>query len=497
MQIEIRRVEPERAAAGALIVLLSQAERLPRPLAALDLALGGVLERYRRSAHFDGKPGSIASFPAVGIGARHVVLVGLGDERSVDGERLRRAAGAGVRAATQLRAESAALPLPTLRRPDPRALAQALVEGACLGAYRFDKYLTSRERPPALGELALLGDDARAIAAVRQGAERGRVIAECVALARDLANEPGSVATPAVLAERARAMAREVGLRSRILAPAELERQQMGALLGVGRGSANPPRLIVLEHLPARGRGKRRGTIALVGKGITFDSGGISIKPAAGMDSMKGDMSGGAAVIGALRGAALLKLPLHVVGVVAAAQNMPDGNAYLPGDVLRSASGKTIEILNTDAEGRVVLADALHYAKRYEPETIVDVATLTGAKVIALGSHCCAVMGNDERLIRRIQQAGDRTHERAWQLPLWDEHKREMKSDVADLKNAGGREAGSSTAGAFLSHFVGDTPWAHLDIAGNELSGKDGPYTPKGATGFGVRLLLELLQSSD
>jgi leucyl aminopeptidase len=500
MQIEIQRADPTSVRTGALIVPVAQAERLPRSLAVLDEALGGAIERYSRSAHFDAKPASVAAFPASGIEARHVVLVGLGEERGLDTERLRRAAGAGVRAASKLRVERAALLVPSLRRPEPRSLAQALAEGARLGAYRFDKYRTDPERPPALELLLLLVSDARVAAAVRQGAERGRVIAECVALARDLANEPGSTATPALLADRAREVARQVGLRARVLAPPELERQQMGALLAVGRGAANPPRLIVLEHEPkagAKGRRTRKGQrrIALVGKGITFDSGGISIKPAAGMDSMKGDMSGGAAVIATLRAAALLKLPLHVVGIVAAAQNMPDGNAYLPGDVLRSASGRTIEVLNTDAEGRLVLADALHYAQRYQPEAIIDIATLTGAKVVALGSHCCAVMGNDPALIRRIQDAGERTHERAWPLPLWDEHKREMKGEIADLKNAGGREAASSTAGAFLSHFVGDTPWAHLDIAGNELSGKESPYTPKGATGFGVRLLLETLQS--
>ena len=310
--------------------------------------------------------------------------------------------------------------------------------------------------------------------------------------ARDLSNEPGSTATPAFLASRARAIAKEAGLRARILTERELERQKLGAILAVGRGSANPPRLIVLEYGQA---GPRRPTIALVGKGITFDSGGISIKPAANMHEMKGDMSGGAAVLGAMRAIGLLKLPLHVVGIVPAAQNMPGGNAYLPGDVVETAAGITLEILNTDAEGRVVLADGLHYAGRYEPEAIIDLATLTGAKVIALGSHCCAVMGSDEHLIQKVRDAGERAWERAWPLPLWPEHKRQIKGDVGDLKNVGGREAGSSTAGALLSYFVGEVPWAHLDIAGNEMSSSNGALGPKGATGFGVRLLVELLRS--
>jgi leucyl aminopeptidase len=268
----------------------------------------------------------------------------------------------------------------------------------------------------------------------------------------------------------------------------------MGGILAVGRGSANPPRLIVLEHgRPARGA-RRRPTLALVGKGITFDTGGISIKAAEAMDEMKHDMSGGAAVIAALRAAALLRLPLHVVGIVPAAQNMPDGRAYLPGDIVTSANGKTIEVLNTDAEGRVVLSDALHHATSFEPDAIIDLATLTGACIVALGHVCAAVLGNDEALIRNVIAAGERTRERAWQLPLWDEYKKQIKGSFGDVKNTGGRPAGTITAAAFLSHFVGNVPWAHLDIAGTAWRKGDGDDGPKGATGFGVRLLLELLR---
>ena len=262
----------------------------------------------------------------------------------------------------------------------------------------------------------------------------------------------------------------------------------------------NPPRLIVLEHNAPQTRGRakprsRQPTICLVGKGITFDSGGISIKPSAGMDEMKHDMSGAAAVVGVLRACALLKVPLHVVGVIAAAENMPSGSAYRPGDVITAMSGKTIEVMNTDAEGRVVLADALHYASRFSPSATIDLATLTGACVVALGSVCCGVMGNDEKLITKVRAAGERTHERAWQLPLWEEHKKQVKGSVGDVKNTAGREAGTSTAGAFLSHFVDETPWAHLDIAGTAWTSKDDAYCVKGATGFGVRLLVELLQT--
>jgi len=255
----------------------------------------------------------------------------------------------------------------------------------------------------------------------------------------------------------------------------------------------------VMEHnAPGRGRKaprRRLPTVCLVGKGITFDSGGISIKPSQGMDEMKHDMSGAAAVVGALRACALLKVPLHVVGVIGAAENMPSGSAYRPGDIVTSMAGKTIEVLNTDAEGRVVLADALHYARtEFEPQAIVDLATLTGACVVALGQWAAGLFGNNERLVERVRRAGETTAERAWPMPLWEEHRKFVESEVADLKNAAGREAGSSTAAAFLGAFAGDTPWVHLDIAGTGWTSKPGPYQPRGATGVGVRLLLEMLR---
>ncbi len=492
MRVEVKRGDPAAIECDALILALPRAERLPRSLQGLDRALGGRIQSYLDAGAFDGKSGDHTGFPADGIGAGHVALVGLGEAGSIDAKSLRHAAGRAVMTLTRRKKTTAALVVPSARRMDAREVGQALAEGAILGGYRFDRYHTLESGVPGLHQLTLLAGDARQLPALRAGARTGTVIAESVTAARDLANEPGSTATPAYLAQRARALGREAGLTVRVLTERELERQKMGAILAVGRGSANPPRLIVLEYGT---RSSRRPTVALVGKGITFDTGGISIKPAADMHQMKGDMSGGAAVIGAMRAVGLLKLPLHVVGIVAAAQNMPDGNAYLPGDIVETAAGITLEILNTDAEGRVVLADALHHATRQKPDAIVDLATLTGAKVVALGRHCCAVMGNDDKLIERVRAAGDRAHERAWPLPLWDEYKQQIKGEVGDLKNAAGRHAGSITAAALLSYFVGETPWAHLDIAGNEFSNGDEPIATKGATGFGVRLLLELLRS--
>lgn len=494
MQLSVSRADPLSVECDALVVPLLKTDRVPRALRALDTALGGLIRSYLDSGDLSGKAGETVSVPTAGVAAGRVVFVGLGSDREVDSEALRRAGGRALRALERAKAKRAALLVPSLRRVGAARVGQALSEGLILGAYRFDKYKTIDEPRETLAACMLIPADERQRLAIRKGAQAGESIAQSTNLARDLSNEPGSVHTPAWMAAQARKLGRELDLRVSVLGEPELRKEKMGAILAVGRGSAHPPRLIVLEYGPKKAS-KRRPTIALVGKGITFDSGGISIKPAASMNEMKHDMSGGAAVIGAMRAIALLKLPLRVVGIVAAAQNMPDGEAYLPGDVVTSASGKTIEVLNTDAEGRVVLADALHYASRFSPSATIDLATLTGACVVALGSVCCGVMGNDEKLIAKVRAAGERTHERAWPLPLWEEHKKQVKGNVGDVKNTAGREAGTSTAGAFLSHFVDETPWAHLDIAGTAWTSKDDAYCVKGATGFGVRLLVELLQT--
>jgi leucyl aminopeptidase len=296
--------------------------------------------------------------------------------------------------------------------------------------------------------------------------------------------------TPAVIAEKARELARSFGLRLRVLERKQMEKLGMGALLGVAAGSATPPKFIIVEYR----KGGKKPFIALVGKTITFDSGGISIKPAENMDKMKDDMSGGAAVLGAIRAAASLRLPLNIVGLLPATENMPGGRAYKPGDVLRTLSGQTIEVLNTDAEGRLILSDALAYACRYKPAVIVDIATLTGACGIALGNEAIGMLGTDETFKQKMREAGNRTGERVWELPLWEEYYEQIKSDIADMKNTGGRAGGVITAAALLSKFVQKYPWVHLDIAATAWTDKDRPYTPKGATGVGVRLLTQFLR---
>jgi leucyl aminopeptidase len=471
--------------------------RLPARLASLDRSLGGRLAGVIATGDFRGKRGdSLVVYPDAGSRLRRVLLVGLGAERDASAEALRAAAGTTVSQASARRAGSAALVVPALRRLRLAAEAQALAEGAILGSYRFDRYKTKgkEERTP-LASLVLLAEPGADVRAARAALRVGKIVAESQNLARELSNQPPNALPPAELARAAQRTAREAGLRCRVFDVPQLRRMKAGGILAVGGGSSHPPRMIVLEH-EAPGRGSRRPTVCIVGKGITFDSGGLSIKPAASMVSMKHDMSGAAAVIGCLRAAALLRLPLHVVGVIASAENMPSDTAYRPDDILTTMSGQTVEIGNTDAEGRIVLSDALWYAHReFEPQAIVDVATLTGACSVALGKWASAVLGTNERLIEALRRAGEATHERLWPLPLWPEHRESMRSEIADVKQTGGRDGGTITAAAFLSYFVGDSPWAHLDIAPTANVERAGPYQSVGATGVGVRLLVEFLRN--
>ena len=325
---------------------------------------------------------------------------------------------------------------------------------------------------------------------MQQGAKTGQVIAESTAMARDMVSSPPADMTPSIIAARARELSRQFGLKVQVLERKQMEKLGMGALLGVASGSAQPPKFIILEYR----KGGKKPFIALVGKTITFDSGGISIKPPEGMDKMKDDMSGGAAVLGAIRTAAALKLPLNLVGLLPATENMPGGSAFKPGDILRTLSGQTIEVLNTDAEGRLILSDALTYACRYKPAVIVDIATLTGACRVALGQEATGMVGTDDALKQAIRAAGEKTGERVWEMPLWDGYYELIRSDIADMKNTGGRDGGVITAAALLSRFVERYPWVHLDIAATAWTEKDRPYTPKGATGIGMRLLTQFLR---
>ena len=502
--VETRSLEECQADVLAIpLAELGDKPKLPNRLAALDAASGGRLREIIDAGDFTGKSGQaelVRGGPEVA--AQRILLIGLGKDKKLDATALRNAAGTALRKARRCKAASLAIATPSSRRVRGAAAAQALAEGVVLGDYRFDRYQTGDKDPAEELATTLLiekGSDARA---ARTGVRTGEILAESQNLARDLSNEPPNVLHPVALAKAAREMAKEVGLSIKVLEPKELEKLGMGAMLAVGQGSANPPRLIVMEHnappKPKKGARKPRArkTICLVGKGVCFDSGGLSLKPSASMVKMKHDMSGGAAVVGAMRAAALLKVPQHVVGIVGAVENMPSGTAYRVDDVLTSASGKTIEVTNTDAEGRLVLADCLHYAQEnFTPAAIIDLATLTGAVIMALGPWAAAVISNEEKLSKAVIEAGETTGERFWPLPLWDEHRKHMKSKIADVRQTGGRDAGTVTAAAFLSHFVGDVPWAHLDIAGVADTENGSSTHVAGATGFGVRALLELLRN--
>jgi leucyl aminopeptidase len=469
--------------AGLLAVGLHKDESVPQELAG---AAGAVLS----NGDFSGKESETALIYAPdGLASPRLLLVGLGERTSFTLDTLRRASATAAKRARTLKLDDAAFALPVSKGSAARvAAAEAVAEGAALGLYRFDRYKTSAESSHELGTFTLVHDDEDEIAT---GAEIGVKLAAAALLARDLANEPSNSATPEYLAGKAREIAGRYGMKATVLDRAGIEAEGLTGLATVGRSATNEPRFIVLEH----GKGSvDEAPVVLIGKAVTFDSGGISIKPSANMSDMKYDMSGGAAVLGVMEATGSLDLPLHVVGIVPATENLPGGDAFKPGDVLEFHSGKTVEIVTTDAEGRLILADALSYAKRYEPAAVVDCATLTGACHVALGDHASGLMGNDDGLIAEVRAASEASGERVWHLPLFDEYTEQIKGEVADIKNSGGRYGGALTAGAFLKEFV-DYPWAHLDIAGTAYGKSKNSYTPKGASGTPARLLVEFLRA--
>ncbi len=457
-------------------------------LAELDKRSGGVISSLIETGELKGKSGEAIYLHNPGeIKARRLLLVGAGKREEFDLDGVRRMAGTAARLLRSKKVRRFAF----LRRSQLPIgeSAQAAVEGALLGLYDPDKYRTSDKEEHHLEEMILAtteGDTEE----LRRGVERGRILAEATNFARELINEPGNVMTPTELARRAEESAQTFGLELDVLDEARMKELGMGALLGVAQGSAEPAKLIVLSYTPST---QSQETIAIVGKGITFDTGGISIKPAEGMEKMKYDMAGGATTMAALRAIAQLKPAINVIGIVPAVENMPSGRAQRPGDVVRSMAGKTIEVINTDAEGRLILADALAYARKLGATKIVDLATLTGAVSIALGDLYVAVLGTDQAWIDRIIAAGKKSGERIWQLPLDRDYREQIKSEIADIKNTGGRKAGTITAAYFLREFVEDTPWAHLDIAGTAWNENNKPYLAVGPTGVCVRTLVNLV----
>ncbi len=492
MEYSVTSAHPEQQRADALIVGVFEQRKLSQAGAAIDEATGGQLKAILGEGDLDGKlETALTLYNVTGINARRVILVGLGKAKSLDRHAFRRA---NTHVARLIEHSGVRKAVTTLARVKVKNLdagdkAQVVAEATESARYRFDEFKTQAESPThPLEQLTLALDEADQQAAVTTGIVRGRGLAAGRGLCRDLANRPANVCTPTHLAQEAWRLANQFDdVDTTVLEEEDMRELGMGALLAVSQGSRQPAKMITLTY---RGASKDDQPVAFVGKGVTFDTGGISIKPASAMDEMKFDMCGAASVFGVIRACADIGLRVNVVGVVPAAENMPDGQAYRPGDILRSMSGQTIEIINTDAEGRLLLCDALTYTERFDPDTVVDIATLTGSCIAALGHHTSAVMSDNDTVARQLMQAGERSADRCWQLPLWDEYKEQLKSPFADCSHVGGAPAGTITAGCFLARFTDKFKrWGHLDIAGTAWTRGDN----KGATGRPVPLLMQYL----
>jgi leucyl aminopeptidase len=463
----------------------------------LDAATGGLIKSAIESEELKGKEGETVYVhlgdAREGLKAKRLLLVGVGERDSYQAAQVSQMAGTAARALRARNVKSIGL-ITRAAEADVEQTTAVAVEGVLMGLFETDKYRTVEKEERLIERIVIIAQGANEDA-LRRGAERGRIIGESVNFTRDLANEPGAYMTPTIMAERARAIASEFGLEVDVLDRERMEALGMGSLLSVARGSEEPPALIILKYTPADGGSQvGNGLLAFVGKGVTFDSGGISLKPGENMELMKYDMTGGATVLGVMRAVAQLKPPMPLLGVVPATENLPSGKATKPGDVVRAMSGKTIEVINTDAEGRLILADAILYAKKLGATRVVDLATLTGAVSIALGDVNTGILGTDQELIDEVITAGREVGEKYWQLPLDKEYTKQIKSDIADIKNVGGRKAGTITAAAFLKEFADGISWAHLDIAGTAWGDDAKPYRAKGPTGVGVRTLLNLIE---
>jgi leucyl aminopeptidase len=491
VKLEVAAGPLETLKADALVVgVYAEEKRLRDAAARVDRALGGQLAEILAAERFAAKPAHVTHAHTGGrIPALRVVVVGLGKRGELTLETLRRAASAGLRRARDLGAKTVAMEVLGDRLP-ARARAHAATEGAILGVYAFDRY--KREKADKRVEaLTLVEGDGRRRREAADGARTGEVFAEAACFARDLVNSPANDVHPTHLARVAAGIAKEAKLGLRVLDRAECEKLGMGLFLGVAAGSEQPPKFIHLTYTPS---GRRRRRVAIIGKGITFDSGGLDLKSAEGMLRMKDDMSGAAAVLAVMRALPRLAPAVEVHGLIAATENMPSGAAIRPGDILKAMNGTTVEIGNTDAEGRLTLADALCYAvDKVNADEMIDMATLTGACVVALGPLCSGLFATDAPLANRLLAASEASGERLWQLPLIDEYREHLKSDVADFNNVGPRGGGAITAGLFLKEFTGGRPWAHLDIAGPAFVEKDTPTGPKGATGAPARTILAYL----
>ena len=498
MKVNVSKGTIESIDTDALVVNLFEGVKKPAgATGTVDRLLDGVISQLIQEGEITGKKNETTLIHTLNkMPASRVMVVGLGAKSKFTTDVLRQVIGTAARRLRSVNVKRVASIAhgAGIGGMESTISAQTIAEGALLGLYKFDKYKTLLKNRLSIDELAIVEQDDSKIKQLKEGVNKGQIVAEATNFARDLGNEPANILTPTELADRAERMAKEVGLEYESLDRKQMEKLGMGALLAVAAGSNRPPKFIILKHI---GDPKNEGNnLALCGKGITFDSGGISIKPAEGMGAMKGDMAGGASVIGAMMAIAQIKPKINVMGIVPATENMSGGSAFHPGDVVRTMLGKTFEIISTDAEGRMVLADALAYAVEHKQKRLVDVATLTGAASVALGNLAAAIMGNDQSLIDQVIGAGENAGERFWQLPMWEEYREQIVSDIADIKNSGsGRAAGTIAGGYFIQEFAGGVPWVHLDIAALARTDHEKGYIVKGHTGFPVRTLVRLAEN--
>ena len=496
MEIKTVTGDINKIEAGAIILNFFEGTLQPEgDLATVDKALDGAISQLIGQGEIKGKLREITVVHSLGkLPAARVVIAGLGKPSELSRDKIRGVVAEACRLLRQKGVDSVA----TIAQGagvagiSVEGAAQAVTEGALLGSYSFRKHMTKKAEYDEIRELVIVDADETKLPGLEQGCKLGRILAEATNLARDMVNEPANYMTPGQMAETARRLAETYGLELSIFEKEQMQELGMGALLGVVQGSLEPPKFITLRY---GGGDSDEIDVALVGKGVTFDSGGISIKPSEKMEEMKGDMAGGAAVMAAIGAIAQLKPKINVIAIIPATENLPSGKALKPGDILTAMGGKTIEVISTDAEGRLILADALGYAKKLGAKHIVDVATLTGAMMVALGNIYSGAFGNNQELIDRVIAAGSEAGELIWQMPMHEEYREQNKSDVADIKNVGGRYGGAITAAQFLAEFAGDTPWVHLDIAGTSQSEKERTYLVKGATGVPVRTLVNLVLS--
>ena len=494
MQARVSVDEPLASAADALVVPVFKDARLDGATAIVDKKLGGVLAEVLKSGEFKASSNEVVLFHADAGRVRRVLAIGLGDRAKFETHALAKYAGTAARYLGRRGMHEITYTLPLEARTDPRAAASFIVEGAHGATLDTTTYRTELERPIDIQKITILaraGETEFDAHVLEDGAERGTILGEALLLARKMALTPANDMTPTHMADQAKDVARRANLKFEALDEAQMKRLGMGSLLGVSAGSDQPAKMIVLRY---NGDPSSKEVLALVGKGITFDSGGISIKPADRMHEMKYDMSGGAGVIAAMQAIGLRKPKINVLGIVPASENLPGHKAMKPGDILRAMNGKTIEVINTDAEGRLILADALCYANKLGATKIVDAATLTGACVVALGHAASGAMSNDDAFLARFLDVAKKTGERYWPLPLYSDYSEAVKSEIADLRNSVGRPGGSVTAGAFLKEFVGTTPWIHLDIAGTAYLDNESAHSAKGPTGVPVRAFLTLAE---